>query len=86
MNESKFIEEFMTYYNDCGEYDITIAFELFYDQELVNKDRIEELFEICFPDKNIEIDEQLLYDKLYNIVEAAVVNDCESEAETDEEG
>jgi hypothetical protein len=85
MNQEQFIREFMAYYDICGEYDITMAFELFYEEELVQKNKIEELFKIHFPTNNINTDEHLLYDKLYNIVEPAVINNCESEADTDKD-
>lgn len=85
MDEAKFIEDFMTFFNNCNEYDITLVFDLFYDAELVQKSKIEELFNIYFPTKNIENDEQLLYDKLYSIVETSIINNCESEADTDKE-
>jgi hypothetical protein len=82
--ENEFVEEFTAYFNECGEYEITMAFDLFYEN-ILGKQKIEELFKFYFPNYDIATHEELLYDKLYSIVETAIVNDCESEADTDEE-
>ncbi len=82
-DENNFVEEFMTYFNTCNEYDITMVFDLFYTEKILNENRIDDLLKIYFPNNYHETDEQLLYDKLYNIIESSIVNDCESQADTD---
>ena len=82
MDEPQFIQEFLTYYNDAGEYDISIAFDIFYET-LISIDRKHELFNIYFPTNDFTNEEELIYDKLYGIVEESFVNDCESQANAD---
>lgn len=74
LDKEKFVADCITKYRNSGEYDISIVFDEYFDEV------------IDVPDAyNVRSDTDLLnlYDELYLLVEKVLIDEYESEAETD---
>ena len=80
-NESKFLNDFKNIYEDANEYDFTLLFDDYFAEfmDINSQDFLKTVYEYY----NIENDEEELYEKLYNLVELMICNNCDSDAETD---
>jgi hypothetical protein len=84
-DENKFVEDFLTYYNQQNEnYDISLVFDNFFEITIIQEEKLEEVFNHYFPNEP-ECDEDMIFDKLFEITQSAIVDTCESEADTDRE-
>jgi hypothetical protein len=84
-NEQAFYIDFINYYHDNIEsYDISEVFSWYFDQHIYNTEKYDAWFKHFFPSKE-EIDEDLLFDKLFEIVENNVEGAIRSGEDTEEE-
>lgn len=84
-SEAKFLSDFKKNYDMSGEYDYTIIFDDYYSNfiERNSPEFIENVYKFYYKDESFNND--VLYETLYNIVEVMMLNNYESEAETDTE-
>lgn len=84
-SETKFLSDFKKKYDMSGEYDYTIIFDDYYSNfiERNSPKFIENVYKFYYKDESFNND--VLYETLYNIVEVMMLNNYESEAETDTE-
>lgn len=84
-SETKFLSDFKKKYDMSGEYDYTIIFDDYYSNfiERNSPEFIENVYKFYYKDESFNND--VLYETLYNIVEVMMLNNYESEAETDTE-
>jgi hypothetical protein len=84
-SEAKFLSDFKKKYDMSGEYDYTIIFDDYYSNfiERNSPEFIENVYKFYYKDESFNND--VLYETLYNIVEVMMLNNYESEAETDTE-
>ena len=84
-DENKFVEDFLTYYNQQNEnYDISLVFDNFFEIIIIQEGKLEKVFNHYFPNEP-ECNEDMIFDKLFEITQSAIVDTCESEADTDRE-
>ena len=86
--ETKFLNDFKKKYDSEDEYDYTILFDDFYSKFI--EENTEEFLKTVYQyyyhiDEYEEVDEDVLYQTLYSAVEKMMVDDYESDAETDSE-
>ncbi len=82
-DETNFISSFLDYYNQQNQdYDISLVFDNYFEEIIIQDNRIEEIFKYYFPN-DPEYNEDKLFAKLYEIAEANIIDTCESEADTD---
>lgn len=84
-DENKFLSDFKKEYEISGEYDYTIIFDDFYSNfiEKNSPNFINTVYNYYYKDEVFNDD--VLYQTLYKIVEEMMLNNYESEAETDSE-
>jgi hypothetical protein len=76
INKKKFVADCIAKYRSSDEYDITLIFDQFFD----------EVIDVPQTSGSLsETDLSSLYDELYLLVEKVLVDEYESEAETDDE-
>ena len=84
-NEELFYAGFMDYYNENNEsYDISDVFDWYFEQHIYNTEKYNQWFKHFFPNLQEE-DEQLLHDKLFEIIQDNIEGDIRSDQDTDEE-
>jgi len=83
-NEQQFYAEFMDYYNNNNEsYEISNVFDWYFEQHIYNTEKYNTWFMHFFP--NFEVDEELLHNKLFEIIQNNIEGDIQSGDDTDEE-
>lgn len=88
-SEKQFLDDFKKFYEDDDDHDLTIVFDTFYDEfiSVKSSEFLKTVYQFYYniDDENEleELNEEVLYQTLYNIVETEMVNSYESEAETD---
>jgi hypothetical protein len=84
-NEQQFYAEFMDYYNNNNEsYEISNVFDWYFEQHIYNTEKYNTWFTHFFPNLE-EVDEELLHNKLFEIIQNNIEGDIQSGDDTDEE-
>jgi uncharacterized protein (DUF1919 family) len=84
-DEQKFYSDFIEYYDDNNEmYDISNVFDWYFEQHIYTTEKYNQWFKHFFP-THPEIDEELLHDKLFEIIQDHIEGDIRSGDDTDEE-
>ena len=84
-DEQTFYVEFINYYHDNEHsYDISEVFGWYFDQRIYNTEKYNAWFKHFFPNHQ-EVDDDLLFNKLFEIVENNVEGAIRSGEDTDEE-
>jgi len=85
-DENEFIEAFVSYYNNQQneKYDFNFIFKKFFKIRIVQENKIEEVYNHYFPKS--KFNKKKLFDKLHKMMfVASVLNNYDSEADTDRE-
>ena len=77
IDKEKFVAECIAKYKTSGEYDISLVFDDFFEEYHIDVSQTS--------GNLLETDLLPLYDELYLMVEKVLIDDYESEAETDDE-
>jgi hypothetical protein len=77
IDKEKFVAECIAKYKTSGEYDISLVFDDFFEEYYIDVSQTSENL--------LETDLLPLYDELYLMVEKVLIDEYESEAETDDE-
>jgi hypothetical protein len=88
-DEQQFYSDFMDYYNENSDdisdnHEISFVFDWYFELHIFNTDKYNQWFKHFFP-THTETDEDLIYDKLFNIIKDNNEQSFLSEEDTDEE-
>jgi hypothetical protein len=84
-DEQKFYADFMDYYdNNTESYEITYVFDWYFELYIYNTEQYNQWFKHFFPTHE-ETDEELIYDKLFEIIQDNIEGGLLSGDDTEEE-